>query len=201
MICTTCAAQLVPTWTTCPTCGSPTGFTPGVAPKATALIRIGWLTAILFPVAGLIIGIVVCTKRHLGHGVGQILVSVVWGVPFMAIVFSIAFPYCGGPKEKAYVAAMRSDLRNLATAEESYFADNRTYATSVEATGFTPWDGVTVTIGAASRTGWNATATHRSIPGTVCAVYGGGGPAVAPAVTAGEPTRTPIVGRTTTSCP
>jgi hypothetical protein len=132
--------------------------------------------------------------------VGQILVSVVWGVPFIAIVFSSVFPYCGGPKEKAYVAAMKSDLRNLAEAEESCLADNKTYAITIDTAWFVSTPGVTVRIGAASRTGWNATATHRSLPGTVCAVYGGSGPAAAPADTAGEVKCTPIVVRTTTSC-
>jgi hypothetical protein len=39
---------------------------------------------------------------------------------------------CGGTKEKAYVAAMKSDLRNLVTAEEAFFSDHLRYASKAD---------------------------------------------------------------------
>ena len=82
---------------------------------------------------------------------------------------------------------MKSDLRNLATAEESYFTDNVTYTATLPTTFYVSSTGVTVTLGAASSTGWNATATHQALPGRTCPVFGGSGPAVAPASDGGEP--------------
>lgn len=45
---------------------------------------------------------------------------------------------------------------------------------------------MSVAIGVASESGWNATATHPALPGTRCAIFGGAGPAVAPATIAGK---------------
>jgi hypothetical protein len=72
-----------------------------------------------------------------------------------------------------YVAAMRSDLRNLVVAQEAYFADNIAYAPSVPAMGgpYVPSQGVTVVILTLSRTGWNGVVIHESAPGYVCGVF------------------------------
>ena len=40
------------------------------------------------------------------------------------LVAAIAIPKFANTKEKAYLASMKSDLRNLITAEEEYFADS-----------------------------------------------------------------------------
>ena len=66
-------------------------------------------------------------------------------------------------RERAYQAAMKSDLRNLVTAQEVYFADNFAYAT-LEALGsmFWPSTGVTIEINDATATGWSAMASHGS---------------------------------------
>jgi prepilin-type N-terminal cleavage/methylation domain-containing protein len=117
---------------------------------------------------------------------GFTLIELLIVVVIIGILAAIAIPKFGATKDKAYIAAMKSDLRNLVTAEESYFADNTTYSTSLATTVFSPSAGVTVTIGAASGTGWNATANHQALATTVCAIFGGSGPAVAPAVNQGE---------------
>lgn len=74
---------------------------------------------------------------------------------------------------KAYVAMMKSDLRNLVTAEEAYFADHVSYTTSLDSNDFRPSASVTIRIGAASATGWNATATHNAVDNQMCAVFVG----------------------------
>jgi hypothetical protein len=72
--------------------------------------------------------------------------------------------------ERNYVAAMKKDLRQLATAEEAYFMDNSGYyAGTVSASnplfGFTPSPNVTITVAAMDGGHmWIATATHALSP-------------------------------------
>src|SRR5438270_12212239 len=44
----------------------------------------------------------------------------------------ISIVYSSNPKAKAYIASMKSDLRNLVTAEEAYFADSVKYTARSE---------------------------------------------------------------------
>ena len=64
----------------------------------------------------------------------------------------------GQKLERAHEAAMRSDLRNLATAQEMYFAGHATYSPSLQALTYSPSPGVRMEILAASGTGWRAVA-------------------------------------------
>lgn len=87
-------------------------------------------------------------------------------------------------RERAYVAAMKSDLRTLATYEEQFAADNSgAYFAGTAALksgplyGFTPSDFVTITIakvnGARGRgPNWSATATHAK-SATMCITRNG----------------------------
>jgi prepilin-type N-terminal cleavage/methylation domain-containing protein len=117
---------------------------------------------------------------------GFTLIELLIVVLIIGILAAIAIPKFGATKNKAYVAALKSDLRNLVTAEELYFADNVTYTTSLSTTVFQPTSGVTVTIGAATVGGWNATATHTALATTVCAIFSGTGPPVSNAIIPGE---------------
>jgi prepilin-type N-terminal cleavage/methylation domain-containing protein len=116
---------------------------------------------------------------------GFTLIELLIVVVIIGILAAIAIPKFGATKDKAYVAAMKSDLRNLVTAEESYFADNVTYSTTLATTVFNPSAGVTVVIGTATGTGWNATATHQALSGTTCTIFGGS-EVLAPATNEGE---------------
>ena len=79
----------------------------------------------------------------------------------IGILAAIAIPKFSNTKEKAYVAAMKSDLRNLVTAEESYFADNLTYGSIAQlGTAYSSSAGVLVATSAVTATGWSASATH-----------------------------------------
>lgn len=67
---------------------------------------------------------------------------------------------------RALKATMKSDLRNLATAQEVYFAQYEEYAPSVSALeGFSPSFGVDIIIRDATFDGWAATADHDDVPG------------------------------------
>jgi hypothetical protein len=81
---------------------------------------------------------------------------------------------------------MKADLRNLVAAEEIYFADQVTYTTSLRALSFIPSTGVSVMIGTAVGTGWNATATH-SATGKICGIFVGGASSPLPGANEGEP--------------
>jgi hypothetical protein len=77
-------------------------------------------------------------------------------------------------EERASVALMKSDLRNLATAQEAYFSEQGMYADSLPQLGeYRASTGVSVTLSAASRKGWAGSATHGSFPGAVCSIFVG----------------------------
>ena len=78
---------------------------------------------------------------------------------------------CSHGREYAYLAAMKSDLKNLASQEEIYYADQYAYTSSFEDLGFVQSHGVTVVL-YSSQTGWMAWATHAALgPSEGCALY------------------------------
>ena len=132
---------------------------------------------------------------------GFTLIELLIVVVIIGILAAIAIPKFASTKEKAYLASMKSDLRNLATAQEAYAADNNQNYFSGAATNpaglptgcagtaclIVPSSGVTLTVTGTAATGWSATATHTGAVGKTCAIYIGGVGAVAPATVEGEP--------------
>ena len=123
---------------------------------------------------------------------GFTLIELLIVVVIIGILAAIAIPKFASTKEKAYIASMKSDLKNVVTSQEAYFSDQNppTYylgPIAGLAQYFTPSTGVNVTIATADGTGFGATAMHTSVPAPyTCAVYIGVGHQVAPAVNEGE---------------
>jgi len=114
---------------------------------------------------------------------GFTLIELLIVVVIIGILASIAIPKFGSTKEKAYVAKMKSDLRNMATAQEAYLGDNQVYyggAVPNPLFSYNPSSGTTVTIVEATAGGWSATTAY---VGTlkICAMYYGSAAPVAPA--------------------
>jgi len=96
---------------------------------------------------------------------GFTLIELLMVVVIIGILVAVLIPRWGTTRERAFLASMKSDLRNLATAEEAYFYDNATYATSLASlVAFSPSTGTVVTINEATMAGWSATASRPGLP-------------------------------------
>jgi type IV pilus assembly protein PilA len=121
------------------------------------------------------------------RSVGFTLIELLIVVVIIGIIAAIAIPKFANTKTKAYVASMKTDLRNLATAQESYYYTNEIYTTNIASLSFTPSSGVVINIPEATAAGWSAEATHPLLIGmSKCALFFGVATAVAPATLEGQ---------------
>jgi prepilin-type N-terminal cleavage/methylation domain-containing protein len=103
---------------------------------------------------------------------GFTLIELLIVVVIIGILAAIAIPKFSSTREKAYFAAMKSDLKNLASQQEIYYADAYTYTVNTTLLGFVSSEAVTVTM-TATADGWNGASVHTGLPGKGCAIYYG----------------------------
>jgi len=119
---------------------------------------------------------------------GFTLIELMIVVVIIGILATIAIPKFANTKEKAYVASMKSDLRNLITAEEAYFADSTAYTDQTDcnrppAPGSAAWcpsTGNTLDKLKVRQGGWTARMTNVNTS-IACGIYVGGATPFPPA--------------------
>jgi prepilin-type N-terminal cleavage/methylation domain-containing protein len=94
------------------------------------------------------------------------LIELMVVVVIIGILAAIAIPKFSNSKRQGYVAAMKADLRNLASSQEIFKADSSYYmdATSPNTKYWQASTGVNIDAAAASALGWSAKVTR---PGTI----------------------------------
>lgn len=103
--------------------------------------------------------------RRKGFTFAELLVAMV----LLGLIAGMAVPRYRLYKERAYVAAMRTDLGNLRIAQESFWAENMRYSTDTTELEFRNTSDVLVSLSSLDLlSGYRATAAHANYPGVQC---------------------------------
>lgn len=118
---------------------------------------------------------------------GFTLIELLIVIVIIGILAAIAIPKYANSKQKSYITVMKSDLRNLVTAEEAFYADSGFYTQyldttitgrrrrqtiTVTSTGlvFDPSTGVSYPLITVGPGYWGATVSHSQIPNFSCGI-------------------------------
>ena len=112
---------------------------------------------------------------------GFTLIELLIVVVIIGILAAIAIPKFAATKDKAKLASVKTDLRNMETAEEAYFSDYAVYGTFAQmqtASNFSLSSGNTMVV-TTNASGYTGTATNSSISSAIkkCQVQVGAGAA------------------------
>ena len=108
---------------------------------------------------------------------GFTLIELLIVVVIIGILVAIAIPKFSNSKERAIISQMRSDLRNMVTAQESYLADAAAYYNGpIPGAGmaYGPSQNVTITLSNVTTTGWQATAARCELSAHLHHLHGHG---------------------------
>jgi len=128
-------------------------------------------------------------RDNRGFTLSELLIVVV----IIGILASIVVPKFANGKERAMIAAMKSDLHNLMLAQEAVYSNGLNYYNGPVPDPsflFNVSQSITITLVNVTSGGWGATATHSGTSRT-CSIYVGTGGPVAPATVEGDPACTP----------
>ena len=104
---------------------------------------------------------------------GFTLIELLIVVVVIGILATIAIPKFSAMRTKSYIAAVTSDLKNLASQQEIYLSNEYSYTTVLTNLDLTVTDAVTLTVNEATGQGWAATGTHSGLAGQQCGIYFG----------------------------
>ena len=122
--------------------------------------------------------------RRAGFTLIELMVCVV----IIGVLAAVSVPRFANTKGKANLAAVKSDLHNLITAQETYFNEHQAYAASLASLallGSAGSQGVSVTLVEATASGWSAQAVHPAAVPVTCAVFYGQAAPLTPATVEG----------------
>ena len=117
---------------------------------------------------------------------GFTLIELLVVVVIIGVLAAIAIPKFQSTKGKANAASLKSDLRNLATAQEGYFYEHLTYTNNTAALNVQLTPGVTITWGTVGSAGWSAKVTHPLAYPIECSIFMGSVPPMPPATVEGQ---------------
>ena len=116
---------------------------------------------------------------------GFTLIELLIVVVIIGILAAVAIPKFQTTKGKAHAGAIKSDLKNLTTAQEAYFYENATYADDLTLLDLDNSSGVVLEIQEAGAGGFSAIATHPAAFPLECAIYVGSAAPLEPATKEG----------------